>query len=173
MVAVWGIVACGGEASIEPAPRRLPNKAALFGDASLVPTRTGERIRLELADAAAIEEAVDMLPSLRSARVDVRRPAVAADPPRVLVTGELHPDADEVETRTQIERIVGTVLGAAPEPGTIVLVAARPTPPREGRRLDLLLGLAILGLGVSAGVAGERYATMRRLQAARGRRRPR
>ncbi len=173
-LAACALVGCRGEPPDAPAPRRLPDKAALFGDPSLVPTRTGERVRLDLADAAAIEAALDTLPTLQSTTVDVQRADDAAGKAmRVLITGELTHGADEAETRAQVEAVVRTVLGEPPDPATILLVPPPPPVEKPPPQLDVLLALAILGLGVSLGVTGERVATLRRVQAARGRRRPR
>jgi hypothetical protein len=158
----------------EPAPRRAApgrgavDKAALYGDASLVPTRQGERARREVALAREIEAALVVLPSVVRARVDVELPEHAASP-RVLAVVAGQPEADATALAARVGSIAHTVMG----PTAAVEVVTEPSPaspasvalPSERTRWPLLLG--VLGLGFFAGVLLERLRQLRSPSTAR------
>lgn len=157
--------ACASEdAPARTAPPRATDKHALYGDAVLVPTREGERVRKEIALAGQIEAAV---------RVATGTPHVVADvelegtPPRVAVAVRLSaPAVDPDAARHSVRSLAGAIVKDADV--FVLLVAAgsaTPTDPSPARPSAWLL-LAILGLGTSLGIAIERL----RL---RGLRRPR
>lgn len=168
LVLVTAALGCGEPSSRRPVPERgASDKAALFGDPSLVPTREGERARREVALAQEIEQALGVLPSVARARVDVELtegPAAA----RVLavVAGDPGADADTLSARAR------TVAHAVVGPRAAVEVVAEstpaPAPPAEPTRWPLLVG--VLGLGFFGGTLIERIRGLRRLGAARRRR---
>lgn len=151
---------------------RVADKAALYGDPALVPTRAGERARQELALAAAVVAAVAARADGGAPVVEVRLPAGAdgrgadgrgADGGAVVVAGEV---ALEVE---EVVRIAEAVVGAwsvgrvavfVRSPGAGALAAAEDRPGPAG--LDWRLVLALVGFGVSAGIAVERLRRGRR-----------
>ena len=157
------VLACEGPATTSvraaPVPNSRPDKARLYGDPALVPTRAGERAREELALAGSVVAAVRARAGAGELAVEVRLPT-AEDPGAAVVTGALALDA------ASVARISEGVLGAwsagrvqvelappraeASEPAS---VSAAPT----GLGWQTwLLALALLGLGVSAGVSIER-----------------
>lgn len=159
---------CG---SAEPARSRVPirgasDKAALFGDASLVPTRAGERARREVALAQEIEQALGVLPSVAQARVDVELPERPADAsPRVLAVVSGDPGADATALATRARTIAHAVMGpaAAVEVVAEPVATPAPAPPIVPLRWPLLLG--VLGLGFFGGVLLERIRGLRRATA--------
>lgn len=166
------VLGCG---SPEPARSRVPtrgasDKAALFGDASLVPTRQGERAREEVALAQEIEQALDVLPSVARARVDVELPERPADAsPRVLAVISGDAGADAAALTTQTRTIAQAVVGpsAAVEVVAEPIPAAAPAAPTVPLRWPLLLG--VLGLGFFGGMLLERIRGLRRAIPARRR----
>lgn len=150
-----------------PAPATAADKAALFGDPSLVPTREGERARRELALAQEIEQAIDMLPSVARARVDVElSDGERAEPPRVLAVVLGQPGAELDALAARVRKIAHAVTG----PGAAVEVVASPSPdptspPPERPWWPLLLG--VLGLGWCGGTLVERARRLRRARADR------
>ena len=54
-----------------PEPERAADKAALFGDPALVPTRDGERARREIASAEELRKALELLHAVERARVSI------------------------------------------------------------------------------------------------------
>lgn len=163
---------CG---SAEPTRSRVPargvsDKAALFGDASLVPTRQGERARREVALAQEIEQALGVLPSVARARVDVELPERPADAsPRVLAVVSGDPGADATALTTRARTIAHAVMGpaAAVEVVAEPIAAPAPAPPIVPLRWPLLLG--VLGLGFFGGMLLERIRGLRRAIAPRRR----
>jgi hypothetical protein len=149
-----------------PAPGRAADKAALFGDASLVPTRHGERARQEVAWAQEIERAIAVLPSATRARVDVELPERSVDgSPRVLVVVASDAGAEADVLPSRVRAIAHAVVGptAAVEVVTEPLPTTAPsTPPL---RWPLLAGL--LGLGFFAGMLLERIRRLWRAGPAR------
>jgi hypothetical protein len=169
----WLLAACG-----DPAPRRerpdpRPDKAGLFADPGLVPTREGERARRELARAAEIERALQVLPQVAHARVTVE---LAEDRPRgILVVVEAHDGVDAAELTSTARVMVDAVLGPGTGSDAEIIVASQPTP-QEAPRRDTTpawpLLVAILGLGVSLGITYERARQVLRRLRARQRRQP-
>lgn len=159
------VLGCGAP---EPARSRVPDrgaadKAALFGDASLVPTRQGERARREVALAQEIEQALGVLPSVTRARVDVELPERPADAsPRVLAVVSGGAGADATALAARARTIAHAVMG----PSAAVEVVAEPSPapaaapPAVPLRWPLLLG--VLGLGFFGGMLLERIRGLRR-----------
>lgn len=161
---------CGEPASPRrPGPqRRASDKAALFGDPSLVPTRDGERARREVALAQEIEAALGVLPSVARARVDVElaeRPAAA----RVLAVVAGDPGADADALAARVRTVAHTVMGPQAAVEVVAEPIPAPAPPAEPPpRWPLLLG--VLGLGFFGGTLIERIRGLRRRGAARRRR---
>ncbi|MCB9701618.1 MAG: hypothetical protein H6711_06995 [Myxococcales bacterium] len=143
-------------------------KAAIYGDATLVPTRRGERAREELALAGAIEEALALDGRLRAIRVDVRLRDGA--PPEALIdlalAGGLGDDAEVAAIDARAAAVAQAILGDPAARITLDRVAAPPPaapPATGGARLPLaLLVLALLGLGASAGITVDRLLGRRR-----------
>jgi hypothetical protein len=138
-------------------PRALADKRALYGDPGLVPTRAGERARQELALAASVTAALRARAGEGPLAVEVRLPA-GGDPGAAVITGEL---ALAGATAT---RIAEGVLGPWSAGRVQLELAAPASPPRDepepttraGARPGWPLALALLGLGLSAGVSIER-----------------
>jgi hypothetical protein len=151
----------------EPPARGSADKAALYGDASLVPTREGERVRREVALAHELEAALVVLPSVTRARVDVELPERTTDS-RVLavVTGMV--DADVGRLTDQLHAMARAVVGPAAAVEVVVELAPAPAagPGPAPARWSLLLG--VLGLGFFGGMLLERIRVMRRGSPPRG-----
>ncbi len=141
-----------------PSPRSAParprlDKAAVYGDAALVPTREGERMRRQIALAGQLERAVATLSFVEAVTVDVDD---TTEPARAVAVVRLQPgraEDDEV-TRTLAE------LGAALAPIEVRWVvqshaAGDEVPSDAPPPWPLLIGL--LGLGASLGVTIERW----------------
>jgi hypothetical protein len=159
-LAVVVLVCAGCPAPQRPAvPRRTVDKQALYGDAGLVPTREGERVRRELALAGELQAASEQL-GLTDVHVDVE----LNDPPGVIVIAQIDPaaDAESLEaTTTAFARVI------VPDATTVHVElrqlepgGERPAPP-DGR-WSWAIALACLGLGLSLGVTVERLRTRRR-----------
>ena len=150
LVAVLGLGACG-----EPTPRPSPaptrtTKGSLFGDATLVPTREGERARGELATAGQIERAVATLPAVAHVTADVRTQP-AGGPRTVVVVALRRPTDDAAHLRATLEGLVASIAG-----GPVHVVIEAPPPTEPDAPVPWLLVLGLLGLGASVGVAAER-----------------
>lgn len=162
VVAAFTAGACGAE----PAQRRQPtrkasDKAALYGDASLLPTRAGERARKEVALAEEIRVAVETLHAVEGARVTVATdergtPRSAA----VVIRARMNPDPEALTTSAT--RISRAALGAAD-----LVVEVQVSAPRSGEASaeapdeeapSTLLLFGVLGLGVSLGLTFDRAA---------------
>lgn len=148
-----------GLADPSPAPpveRARPDKASLYGDASLLPTRAGERARRELALAGELAAALELL-EMRPAQIDVR---LDAGPSVVVIATSADPEADastQREAIVELSRALVPDLDAAdvhlwlrPAPETPAPAPERPDAP------PWALALACLGLGLSLGVTLER-----------------
>lgn len=164
----------------EAAGRGPADKAALYGDASLVPTREGEHARREVAVAAEVEQAIAVLPQVTRTRVNVELPARATagpslDPrhgppppdPRVLVVVAADRGTDGAVLEARIRTIALAVVGPTAAMDVTVDVAEEPAPspatPALPTRWPLLLG--VLGLGFFGGVLLERLRRLRRAEA--------
>jgi hypothetical protein len=165
----WAL-GCGEPASPRrPVPARgATDKAALFGDPSLVPTREGERARREVALAQEIEQALGVLPSVTRARVDVELPERPADADaRVLAVVAGEPGADAAALTERTRAVARTVMGPAAAIEVVSEPIPAPAPPAVPMRWPLLLG--VLGLGFFGGTLLERIRVLRRIGAARRR----
>jgi hypothetical protein len=154
LLGVLGLGACA-EGPPARGPDRGADKARLFGDPGLVPTREGERARRELALAGQIRRALVDLSDVESASVDVE---LASPPTRVLVA--LAASTTEDERLARLEHYANEAASAVVgEPAEVtVLIDASPAPePVGGGAPPLPLALALLGLGVSGGIAVERW----------------
>lgn len=153
--------ACEARSSVRPRAAHL-DKQAVFGSASLVPTREGERARRELAIAGELEQALAQL-ELGPAHVDVE----LREPVTVIVIARVRHDQDDQADQDDqsLARAEATVAQLAhamvPEldPANLHLWLQpgheQPAAPEPSSRTWLLM-LACLGLGLSFGIAGER-----------------
>lgn len=162
---IVGLVGCTERVPPRPSPPP-PDKARLFGDPVLVPSRAGEAARRELAAAGEIAATIAAADLVQGVHVDVEADG------RVVVGGRLAPTADEDDVRDRIAAVVDGVLG--PDDARTLVVALGRIPAAPVREPPaLLLVLAAMGLGASAGIAIDRALRRRRaLQRAR-RRNPR
>lgn len=168
LVAPAGCEAPAAPPRVGPA-RNVADKAALFGDASLVPTREGERARREVALAQEIELALTVLPSVARARVDVELPdRTATADPRVLAVVQDAAGADGNALPAHVRAIAHAVVGPAAAVEVVVEQSPAPPPPPEPLRWPLVL--AVLGLGFFGGMLVERIRRMRRAVATERRR---
>jgi len=170
-VRCWGLTCMLSSAGVgcgdpRPAPSRprgaewardrpRPDKASLFGDPALLPTREGERARTELAYAGEIESAIRLLQGAVDVRVDVElTPRLEA--PTAAVVARFAAETALNERRLDIDRILHAVL---PDGGAarteIVLSVVEPERPESGPS-KAPLAIACLGLGFCVGVAFER-----------------
>jgi hypothetical protein len=150
------VLGCGEPARPRPEPT-TPDKRALYGDPSLVPTREGERIRREIALAGELEQTLRLFAELEDVRVHVDSNTT---PARVAVVGRASPHAS-ADLHARVEAVVGGMVG----PNTSILISiARPAPEPPVREppLGLALALSLLGLGISIGVTADRLARRRR-----------
>ncbi|MCH9687428.1 MAG: hypothetical protein K0V04_38695 [Deltaproteobacteria bacterium] len=146
-----------------PVARQTSDKAALFGDPTLVPTRAGERARQEIALAHEIEHAARVLPAVARVRVDVeldRTPASTPAPPRALVVAQQRLDTDRAQLRDAITTIGATVLGPNAQIELVIESAPAQAPTRWLPGWPLVIG--VLGLGFFGGMLAERSLRMRR-----------
>ncbi len=151
------LLGCGEPPAPRTRPQRGPSdKAALFGDAALLPTRAGERARAEVALAEEIRVAIETLHPVERARVtltlDARgQPASGS----IVIRGRDGAQSDKLQRdATAIAR--GVVGSDTP---LEVQVSLPSTPaPVEQTPLSPLLIFAVLGLGFSVGVAFDRTA---------------
>ena len=145
------LCACAEPSSTPPRPDRRADKEAAYGDPTLLPTREGERVRMEVALAREIEQAIVLLPEVTRARVDVEQPRRHHDgPTRVLAVVETTTSADSL--RSTIDAIARTIAG--PDATIELVLASSPSEPSPPPSWPLLLG--ILGLGLSLGISIER-----------------
>ena len=143
------VTACEARSIERPSPARV-DKQAVFGSASLVPTREGERARRELATAGELEQALDRL-GLGPAHVDVE----LRDPTAVIVIarGSERDEATVIElTRALIPELEPANLHVWWQP----TIAETPAPAQDREPRSWALMLACLGLGVSVGIVAER-----------------
>lgn len=161
---------CAAPSPRAPAPESAGDKQASYGDPTLLPTREGERVRMEVALAREIEQALDVLPGVLHSRVDVELPRPGArEPERVLAVAEVSAETDVSAARAATESIVRAVVGPAASAEVVIATAADDEPPSEPRPSMMLL-LAILGLGLSGGIAIERARGLQRASRLRLRR---
>ena len=156
-------LAAGGCAD-EPVHRRQPtprasDKAALYGDAALLPTRAGERARNEVALAEEIRAAIEALHTVERARVTVATDSGGA-PRSAVVVVRAHTSTNADDLTASATRISRAALGS-PELAVEVQVsapvvdeAAEDVPTDTTPRALLLFG--VLGLGISLGLTFDR-----------------
>ena len=162
------VSACADEPVRREASRRTPDKAALYGDPGLLPTREGEKARAEAATAGELEAAIGTLHAIDRVRVTV-------DDDRTLIVLRLANAGAKDEALDHTRRIAETILGPDAD---IAIEASAPTPtatPDDDSDLPIpALALALLGLGFSLGVTfdrGRRILRQLRKDARRKRRR--
>ncbi|KIG18803.1 hypothetical protein DB30_07139 [Enhygromyxa salina] len=155
------VLSVGCEAPARPVQeRRRADKRSLFADASLVPTREGERIRRELALAGELTTALELL-EFGPVHVDLELRAehgsavVVAQPPA-------HTDASVEQLEAEVAELAGAIVPELAPNQIHVWLRPRPEPPAPKRDRSWALTLACLGLGLSLGVTLERV-RMRRL----------
>ncbi len=158
---VLSSVGSGCEATTErrPTPQTTPrDKAALFGDPSLVPTRSGERARRELGLAHEVSAALELLPTVLESNVSVESERVM-----VVLRGRAQTDADQLGAHART--IAGQIVGPHASIEVLVELEATPAspPPSPVPALPWPLAIGLLGLGFCTGVVVER---VRRIRAA-------
>lgn len=141
------------------APAKTTDKRSLYADPTLVPSRAGERARAELATSGEVERVVGAHP-------DVESVVASQNGETLVVVAVVDPSVTPAELDALVKPLV-------PQ-GTSVSVQthAKKAPPNTRRGLPMVLAIALVGLGLSAGVWLERYrsATRHRATAARRRR---
>jgi hypothetical protein len=141
-------------------PSKQLDKQALYADASLVPTRAGERARRELALAGELRAALELL-DLGPVHVDVE----LHERPRVIVVARFAPGDDPGELEAAITELAVALVPELEAAGVHPWLRARaearaPSPSRRAPTWALVV--ACLGLGLSLGVTGERLRLRRR-----------
>lgn len=159
-LALLGLLACACQVDPStPAQQRLPgppatDKQAMFGSASLVPTREGERARRELAIAAELEQALAQL-ELGPAHVDVE----LHQPITAIVIARPRSDRSPAEAVALVAELVHAMIPELAPANLHVFLRpipqAEPPPPERDQPMWPSM-LACLGLGLSIGVAAER-----------------
>ena len=146
LASIVGLSACD---ATPPSTVERPalDKRALYGDAALLPTREGERVRRELALAGELSEALALL-ELTERRVDVE----LSEPPQVIVVA--HARVPTPQLAAKIDALGRAIVPGDPDVHVELLVAAPPQPSAPTH--DWPLALVCLGLGLSLGVTGER-----------------
>jgi len=164
---VWGAL-LGAGCGDPPAPRERPaarpsDKAALYGDAALVPTREGERARAEVALAEELRAALETLHAVEKARATVttehgERPTSAA------VIIRARPGSDRSALDSTARRIARGILGE--EDVSLEVEVSAPSvdvPPEDSPSAPRPIVLfAVLGLGISLGLTFDRARTLLR-----------
>lgn len=159
-VALLALCCVGCPAPERPAapPGRAVDKHSMYGDASLVPTREGERVRRELALAGELRHALEQL-GLTGVHVDVE----LHDPPGVIVVAQTTPDADRADLEAVIvdfARVLVPDAGVHVRLRTTQDASEHPAPsPAGGPRWAIVF--ACIGLGLSVGVTLERLSARR------------
>ncbi|HLT37527.1 MAG TPA: hypothetical protein VK034_14640 [Enhygromyxa sp.] len=152
---LWiGLIACEARPVARPSPAAI-DKQAMFGSASLVPTREGERARRELAIAGELEQALDRL-ELGPAHVDVE----LREPAAVIVIARLPEHRSVEQAEAAVAKLASAMIPAL-LPGDLHVwwqpaIADAPAPARPGSARSWALMMICIGLGLSLGVAGER-----------------
>ncbi|PRQ02895.1 hypothetical protein ENSA5_19850 [Enhygromyxa salina] len=153
------VVGCQ-EPQRSPPVRSETGKQALYGDARLVPTREGERVRRELALAGEIGAALELL-ELGPAHVDVEL-GRATNSVVVVARAPADVDQDALEA-TVVELSAAIVPELEPDAIHVWLrprASVEAPKPRPARPWALVF--ACLGLGLSLGVTIERARARRR-----------
>ena len=149
-LALLVLPACAEPARDASGPARRVDKAGLYGDPGLVPSRAGERARNDLALTADLERGLASTPGVDAVRVVVR---TEDHRPRIVIGLDRTPEADAVAVeRAALDRVELLV----PEAEILLESQPPPTPARTPARLSFALALALLGLGSSMGILLER-----------------
>ncbi|MEM6291394.1 MAG: hypothetical protein AAGA54_09025 [Myxococcota bacterium] len=141
-----------------PAQARTADKAALYGDPGLLPTRAGERARAEVALAGEIEASLALMHDVENTRATVTLdPGDTAKAASVVVRVRADADADAVELAAM--RVATSVLST--DAADIDVQVSSPASASAARASDAsptapLLLLAILGLGICLGLTIDR-----------------
>lgn len=145
---------CGREPQRQAAPVRVADKEALYGDAMLVPTREGERVRLEVALAGQVEAAAKVAVDTAGVSADVE---LVDAPPRVTLAVRLErPDPDPVVTKASLESLARAIVKDADVHVLVTAPASESGRPAASPNGTAGLWLVLLGLGVSLGITIER-----------------
>ncbi|MEZ4452362.1 MAG: hypothetical protein R3B09_23040 [Nannocystaceae bacterium] len=133
-----------------------PDKERLYGDPTLVPTRAGERAREELALAGEIERLIAEAPEVAEVRAHVRVGDDGGAPTQIVVVARAR--GGETLDRERCARLALAVVGddAARVDVDVVSGLASPEGPARDLARELLLALALLALGASAGITVDR-----------------
>ena len=155
--ALVGAVLVGGCGTPDRPTRSAdaPDKAEIYGDAVLVPTRAGEAARDELAAAGEIAAAIRAARWIEDVHVDVEGTR------RVVIAGRVAADADEPTLRDDVTAVVDAVLGEDDARALVIAVGRIPDEPMHERPM-LPLVLVAIGFGASAGIAIDRALRRRR-----------
>jgi hypothetical protein len=135
--------------------RRGADKQSLYGDAGLVPTREGERVRRELALAGELRHALEQL-GLTAVHVDVE----LREPAGVIVVGRAAANGDHAELEAAIVDFAHVLVPDASavhvrlSPAESEIESPAPAP-------NWTIALVCLGLGLSLGITVERLLARR------------
>jgi len=136
------------------------SKEALFGDPSLVPTRAGERARVEIALARTIEEHLAEDPQLTAVRVHVASADGKGEGPAQVVISFQGPHGGAQDQEERARELALGILGDREANLTIDRIeaprGAQVLSPAQVRPLSIILALALLALGASAGISIDR-----------------
>lgn len=147
-----GLASCDRPA---PPRARVPDKAALYGDAGLIPTREGEAARRELAMSAELAKVIGASGWTSDVHVDVE---IGDATTSVIVGGLRNRSAPEdVE-----QRIAAAARAIAGDSASVTLVLGEAVTSDPPRAIDVPLLLAVLGLGASASLMIDRAWRRRR-----------
>ncbi len=153
--AVCLVAACGEPANPDGPRRRAPaDKARLYGDPVLVPSRDGEAARRELALAGEITAVLEATDTLDRLYVDVEIDATAV---RVVIGGQWRMGV--ATNGVPIADLVAAIVGG--EHKLVLAISDMPAKP-DRPPLPLALALVAIGLGASIGITLDRVAQRRR-----------
>lgn len=153
LLATLALIGIGCEAPARPLPQqRRTDKRSLFADASLVPTREGERVRRELALAGELTTALELL-ELGPVHVNVE---LQTGHSSAVVVAQLPANAVSEQLDADITQLAAAIVPKleASQIHVWLRPSAEPPPPKRDRSWALIL--ACLGLGLSLGVTLER-----------------
>lgn len=164
VVAAFVASGCGDEPVQRRQPTRRPSdKAALYGDAALLPTRAGEKARNEVALAEEIRAAIEALHAVERARVTVATdPGGAPHSVAIVVRARATADSDALTasaTRISKAALGSTDLAVEVQVSAPSVEQASADAPRDAAATPHgLLLFGVLGLGVSLGLTFDRAA---------------
>jgi hypothetical protein len=147
----------------KPSKPSRPGKAskeALFGDPSLMPTRDGERARVEIALARTIEEHLAEDPRLTAVRAHVTSASGHSGGPTQVVISFRGPQEGAQAQELRARELALGILGDPAAQVTIDRIeaprGAQEPSPAQVRPLSIVLALVLLALGASAGISVDR-----------------